>query len=231
MNYQSIVENELFQFSEKQLIIASRLYQEKLIGSVSEEAFYQSLGRLCDKGIIAKVSKGVYCRPRKTRYGVILPSEQEIVETFTKNETGMVVGYRLYNALNLTTQISKNSEIYSSGFEGKTKRIGNVNMTHYPLKYSREVIKTVEWLEVLNHYYEIQDLNRVAFQNFLSEYAKNYNEDVCEQVLSTMRYPKKTIAFAHQALNYHRRENSLERYLSSLSEYRIPNMEEIYETT
>ncbi len=231
MSYPSIVENELLQFSEKQLIIASRLYQEKLIGVVSEAAFYQSLGRLCHNGKIAKVSKGVYCRPRKTRYGDVLPSEQEIVDTFTKNEQGMVVGYRLYNALNLTTQVSKNSEVYSSGFEGKTKRIGNVNMTHYPLKYSQSVIKTVALFEVLNHYYEIQDLNRTAFQNFLSESAKSYNEDVIEQVLSTMRYPKKTIAFAHQALNYHKRQNSLGRYLSSLSEYRIPSMEEIYETT
>lgn len=231
MNCQSIVENELLQFSEKQLIIASRLYQEKLIGIVSEEAYYQSLGRLCDKGIIAKVSKGVYCRPRKTRYGVILPSEQEIVETFTNKETGMVVGYRLYNALNLTTQVSKNSEIYSCGFEGKTRRIGNVNMTYYPLKYSQDVIKTVEWLEVLDHYYEIQDLNRNAFRKYLSEFTKYYNEDVCKQVLSTVKYPKRTIAFAHQALNYNGRENSLGRYLSSLSEYRIPSMEEIYETT
>jgi len=189
------------------------------------------LGRLCDKGILAKVSKGVYCRPRKTRYGVVLPSEQEIVDTFTKNERGMVVGYRLYNALNLTTQVSKNSEVYSSGFEGKTKRIGNVNMTHYPLRYSQDVIKTVEWLEVLNHYYEIQDLNRSAFQNFLSESAKSYNEDVCEHVLPIIRYPKRTIAFAHQVLNYYGRDNSLGRYLSSLSEYRVPSMGEIYETT
>jgi len=94
--------------------------------------------------MLAKVSKGVYCRPRKTRYGIILPSEQEIVDTFTKNELGMVVGYRLYNTLNLTTQVSKNAEVYSSGFEGKTKRIANVNMSRSLVRQFLTRIKLTE---------------------------------------------------------------------------------------
>lgn len=57
-----------------------------------------------------------------------------------------------------------------------------------------------------------------------------YREDAFEVVQKTIGYPKWTIAFLREVLNYHHTPNNLSRYLSALSNYPIPRMEELYET-
>ena len=64
--------------------------------------------------------------PKKTRFGTILPSDQEIVDLFTRQNNGVIVGYGLYNSLGVTTQVSKRLTAYSSLADEQLKQIGNV---------------------------------------------------------------------------------------------------------
>ena len=112
------------------------------------------------------IAKGVYHLPKKSKYGIVPPSDQEIVSTFVKNGKGMVVGYSLYNALNLTTQISKSIQIMSSTLESYTKTIRNVIVHQVPIEFSKEIQNMIKGLEVLQNFYEIQDLNYKAFIEF-----------------------------------------------------------------
>ena len=59
---------------ENTLIITGQLYREKYANMMSEVAFAQIISRLCRSGEIERVSKGIYCRPKKTRFGTVLPS-------------------------------------------------------------------------------------------------------------------------------------------------------------
>ena len=68
--------------------------------------------------------------------GLDLPSEKEIIAAFTQNDTGMVVGYALYNKLSLTTQVSKNIQIYTSSLDEQKKQIGNVFLQKYDMIFS-----------------------------------------------------------------------------------------------
>jgi hypothetical protein len=94
---------------------------------------------------------------------------------------------------------------------------------------NQEKIALIEVLEVLQNYQKIEDLNHMAFAGYLKNVVKNYSDKVAHQVLYNMKYKKSTIAFLRCALEYFRVENSLSRYLSSTSTYRIPEMEAIYE--
>ena len=49
------------------------------------------------------------------------------------------------------------------------------------------------------------------------------------KVISTISYKKSTIAFLQEILNFYGKENNLNMYLSNLSEYKYPKMEELYE--
>ena len=49
--------------------------------------------------------------------------------------------------------------------------------------------------------------------------------------VSTKKYKKSTIAFMREILNHYQIKNNLDEYLPSLSEYKYPRMEEIYEIT
>ena len=125
--------------------------------------------------------------------GTYLPSEKEIIAAFTQNDTGMVVGYIMYNAMRLTTQVAKNIQIYTSALDEQKKQIGNVYLQKYEMFFSPEVVRTVAILEVLQNYNKIEDLNESQFKKLCAEFAGQYDEKVCEYVLSNISYSEKTI--------------------------------------
>lgn len=231
MNARAVTEEALRTFEPGQLIFASKLYQTKLSNHISEAAYYKTLQRLCDSKKLSTVSRGIYCIPKHTKYGVILPSEQEIVNEFTSNASGTVVGYSMYNSLQLTTQVGKGTSVYSSKIDKKTKSIGNVILTYHPIKYSKEVTEMIHMLEVLQNYYEIQDMNQVRFLALCQTFSKSYNEEVFKYVHQHIGYQKRAISFLREILNYHGVPNGLSEYLSSLSTYNHPKMEALYEAT
>lgn len=224
-----IVRNALAEFEANELIIASKLYKEKLSGQISEAAYYKTLQRMCESGELVKIAKGTYHLPKVSKYGIVPPSEKEIVTAFTENETGTVIGYSLYNALNLTTQIPKTITVMSSALEGLTKSIRNVIVYQVPLEFSKEITSMIHGLEVLQNFNSIQDINYSAFLKFSEELALSYNPEIFEEIVNTKTYKKSTISFLYEILSYYNVQNNLNKYLSALSEYKHPKMEELYE--
>lgn len=215
-----VIKNALEEFKENELIIASKLYKEKLSGLISEAAYYKTLQRMCESGELVKIAKGTYHLPKISKYGIIPPSETEIITAFTANETGTVVGYSLYNALNLTTQIPKTITVISSKLEGFTKSIRNVVVYPMPLKFSKEVTDMVRGLKVLQNFDSIQDINYSAFLKYTEELALSFDAEVFKEIVSTKTYKKSTISFMQEILNHYHVKNNLNEYLSSLSKYK-----------
>ena len=225
-----VVENALANYRENELIFASKLYREKLSDQIGEAAYYKTLERMCKAGDLVKIAKGTYHLPKINKYGIVPPSEEEIISAFTENETGTVIGYSLYNALNLTTQISKTVNVMSSALEGFTKSIRNVIIHQMPLVFSEEVKNMVHILDVLQNFTAIQDINYSAFLKFTEKLASAYDSESFRKVISIGSYKKSTISFLHEILNFYGVQNDLSRHLSTLSEYKHPKMEELYET-
>ncbi|WP_316637682.1 hypothetical protein [uncultured Ruminococcus sp.] len=86
----------------------------------------------------------------------------------------------------------------------------------------------IKMLEILYHYKEIEDINNAQFIKYCQQFASQYNDSIVEYILQHISYPKWTIAFLREVLDYYHVENNLSQYLSSLSEYKIPKMEDIY---
>lgn len=220
--------NEFHNAQENQLIMTGNLYKEKFSEQVSEAAFSQAVSRLCRSGEIHRVSKGVYCRPKRTRFGVIPPSEKEILNLFVSNNRGIVVKYNMYNSLGITTQIPKSFIVYSSAPEEQLKQIRNIIVHKHDLVYNKEVQAIIKTLELLYDYNNIQNINYKAYITNIEVLCKQYNESTFETVIKTIHYPKWVIAFLQEALNYYNIQNTLSKYLSALSSYKIPKMEELY---
>lgn len=231
MKSNPVVKNALAEFKENELIIASKLYREKLSSQIGEAAYYKTLQRMCKSGELVKIAKGTYHLPKVSKYGIVPPSEKEIISAFTENESGTVVGYSLYNALNLTTQISKTVTVMSSALEGLTKSIRNVVIYQVPLGFSKEITSMVHGLEVLQNFNEIQDINYSAFLAYTEQLAESFSATAFEEIVSAKTYKKSTIAFLREILNYYKVQHNLNGYLSTLSEYKHPRMEELYEAT
>lgn len=229
MNGNSVVKNAIEQFNPNELIHASKLYKECLSTQISEVAYYKVLQRMCEAGTLVKIAKGTYHLPKPSKYGVVPPSEEEIISAFTENETGTIIGYSLYNSLSLTTQIPKTITVMSSALKGLTKTIRNIIVHQVPLKFTDEVANIIHGLEVLQNFNSIQEINYSAFLNYTKELATAFDTETFEKILSVKTYKKSTIAFLEEILNYYNIENNLNMHLSALSSYKHPRMEEIYE--
>ena len=211
------------------LIFASQFYRENMPGTITEESFYKTLERMCKTGTLCKLSKGTYYRPKLGRYGIVPPSEQEIVETFTQNKNGTIIGYRLYNQLNLTTQVPKRIEVLSSQLNQQSKTIRNIHITQHKLKYTEDVKSVIHMLEILKNFYSIEDINYAAFTSYCEKFSQHYCDEAAQYVLNTIRHQKCTISFLREILAFYHVSNTLDIHLSSLSQYKHPSMETIYE--
>ncbi len=230
MSGRTIVLQAVEQMEPNQVFFARQLYREELSGQITEAAFYKTVERLCKGGVLSKVAQGTYCRPKVGRFGVLPPSETEIVEVFTKNHTGMTIGYALYNSLRLTTQIGKHVEVLTSGIEQGQKTIGNVRLMQCMVEFGSDIRSMLQMLEILLNYTEIQDLNVRQFLAYADGFSQNYSDEAFREVYLVRRYPKRVIAFLADVLDYYGISHGLGRYLSALSEYKYPRMEELYES-
>lgn len=229
MNCYDYIKEVLQGYNANELIFASEMFSEKLHGKVTEMAYYKTLERIEKSGELIKISKGIYHLPLVSKYGIVPISTAEIVDTFTSNNSGTVVGYSLYNSLNLTTQVPKTINVISSSLENQTKNIKNVCIKRVSIYFSNEIKKMIHALEVLQDFYNIEDINYPAFISFVKEIAEEYDDKTFEDVIRTINYKKSTISFLQEILNYFDKENNLHKYLSDLSVYKHPTMEEIYE--
>ena len=225
-----IVKNSLSKFKENELILASKLYKSELEGQITETAYYKTLERMCKSGELVKIAKGTYHLPKIGKYGIVPPSEKEIIETFTEKEKGTVVGYPLYNSLKLTTQVPKIITVMTSNLDAATKTIRNVMVKQVPIVYSEEIKNMIHALEVLENFYDIQDINYASFINYSKQLAETYSEKAFEDVINNINYSKSTIAFLREILSYYGTFNKLGNYLNTVSKYKYPKMEELYAT-
>ncbi|MBP1763142.1 MAG: hypothetical protein H6Q65_200 [Firmicutes bacterium] len=216
---------------EAAVIIARDLYIKKF-SNMTETAFLKNLERLSKEEKIIRISKGVYCKPKKTRFGMISAGESEIVNYFLgeNNKYGFEIGYKLYNKYKLTTQISKKVELYSIKSNVAKGTVKNINMKKLDPFYRPSMLSTIEFMEILENYHKIEDLNQNSFKAYCEYAVKEFNEKNFEQVYKKLSYKKRTIAFLKQLLDFYGIHNGLKKYLNGTSKYSIPRIETLYET-
>lgn len=228
MNSELLLQRLYNRYGVNEIIFASQAYREILVNEMKEKAFYKQLDRLCDAEKLQKISKGAYYIPKQSKYGPVPISESSIINTFTSNNSGMVIGYVMYNRLGLTTQVSKSINVLTSKSITATRTIENIKIKRVTIDFSEQVIAMIQMMEILSNFEDIQDLNCKIFMEYSEKFSQVYSDEIFKQVDSELRYPKWTIAFLKEMLDFYGTENNLEQYLSSLSNYKHPKMGEIY---
>lgn len=228
-SYAKYIESVIEQEPENKLLEASVLY-ERSFGTVPEMSYYKTLERMSKQGKLVHLTKGIYYRPKKSRFGSVPISENDIISHYTSDGRGVVIGYRLYNRKGLTAQVSKRVEVLSSALSEQKKNVSNVCVTNCSVDLTADTIPVIEALEILQNYRRIEDVNKGALVAYMAGFAKIYSDHAAVYVLKNRKYKKSTIAFLESFLNHLGIENTLNQFLSVLSSYAIPEMEEFYET-
>lgn len=91
------------------------------------QALIKALSQYVESGLLKKVSKGRYYKPRQTRFGEVKPAISEIVKDLLLKD-GKVTGYltagEYFSAMGLTTQITSSILIGTSKYHRPIKRSG-----------------------------------------------------------------------------------------------------------
>ena len=224
--YADQVRDTIEQIPENEIFQASSIWQGTLT-SVPEKTYYKTLERLTKYGELMHLTKGLYYRPKKEDEQIIPMTDEEIVEYYTKDLSGMVIGDHLYVKSGIAEIGDFTIEVLSSRTPDKQKHVGNVKVQKADVVLNEDTVPVIEVLEVLQNYQKLEHPNRGRFLSFIRNFAEGYDEETTQYVLANRKYKKSTIAFLQSLLNWYGVENGLGQHLSTLSEYKIPRIEDL----
>jgi hypothetical protein len=107
-----------------------RLWRFDNFPEVPVSAVAQALSRLARQGVLQRVSKGVYYRPRETALGKSVPNPAAVQKLATARRTIFPAGIAAANLLGFTTQTAGRGEVATSGFTLPRKLLGADTVVH-----------------------------------------------------------------------------------------------------
>lgn len=91
------------------------------------------LSRLSKQGVVKRLSKGRYYKPKAGRFGDLPPSDAEVVKSYTKPSKAYITGLKAFNEMGLTTQVP-NTITIASDSSVKKVRVKNMTLKFVPIK-------------------------------------------------------------------------------------------------
>ena len=84
------------------------------------------MAELTSEGLLVKLAQGIYAKPRKSRFGVVFPSVEKIVQAIATRDNAEILpsGMTALNALGLSTQVPMNYTYLTTGSE-RTVKLAN----------------------------------------------------------------------------------------------------------
>ncbi|MCF0075763.1 DUF6088 family protein [Dyadobacter sp. CY261] len=159
----------------------------------------KAIERLQKKGVIRKLSKGRFYKPKMTVFGEKRPDEQEILRPYLYRQgkrIAYITGMGLYNRLNLTTQIPAVIHIASCSRRSLTG-IGYLRVK--PVKsyvdVSEENYQILGFLDALKDLRRIPDLDISAGMTLFKSMIKALGLDQQDQMITlALSYPPRVRA-------------------------------------
>jgi len=200
-------------------------YQELGITATEYGAAAKAIERLKKRGVVDSASAGVFYKPKRTLFGILKPSEEELIKPYlyeNDKRIAYITGTALYNRMGLTTQVPQNISIASRGKRVIT-RIGNIQVR--PVKsyvdVTNENYPLLEILDAIKDLKIIPDVDRNrAIQNLLGQI--NNVSDKAMLVKLALKYPPRVRALTGALLEQLKLKEiavPLEKSINPLSAY------------
>ncbi len=197
-------------------------YQQLSIDNSEYQTAAKSIERLIKKGIIKRISPGIFYKPKQTVFGELLPNNEEIIKPYlfkNNKRIAYITGTLLYNKLGLTTQVPQTIKIASRENEIK---INKSNIKAIPAKSYVDVTnKNYQYLEILDaikDFKKIQDLNIENGIIILSNILKKFKQEEVRKIIKySLKYPPRTRALLGALLEANNLENNLIELQESLN--------------
>ncbi|GJM36146.1 MAG: hypothetical protein DHS20C18_51470 [Saprospiraceae bacterium] len=225
MTVMSKIKERINQIEEGQLFT----YDDVELLNKDSYALSKALSRLVNDGIIERLRKGVFYKPRKTKFGKLQPTEKQILELILSNKTssnGYITGLIVYNNFGLTTQIPNEVEIATPNPK-KAEKIGILKVRYVKgiAPKLESDIEKLQILDALKNFKRIPDRNDELFVKLLKRKISNLSdEDLSRLIDLSKKYSPGTRALLGailELMEYDKLSAKLKVTLNKLTKYRL----------
>jgi hypothetical protein len=204
-------------------------YQQLSIDQSEYIAAAKAIERLIKKGVIKRLSTGIFYKPKQSAFGELRPREKELLKLYLFQDgkrIAYITGASLYNRMGLTTQVPKSLKV-ASKVKRITTQIGKTQVK--PVKsyvdVSNENYHLLEILDALKDFKSIPDLDKKSAIALLKDKICNLSEnDQTKMIKYALKYPPRVMAFLGAILEFSNINNGLESLrtnLNPLTTYKI----------
>lgn len=167
-------------------------------------AIDRHLAQLVQEGVLKRLSQGLYYSPQVSKFGVLPPDDNQLIERFLKDDDFLIVSPNSFNALGLgLTQLYNTTWVYNHKRKGEFKLNGKTLefklKSAYPSKVTREFL-LVELLNNMDELVEMPTLERISnkFNEFditsLLKMAQTYGSGKSKKILKSLVRKEKIYA-------------------------------------
>lgn len=196
------------------------------------------LERLQKSGLIKKVSKGTFYKPKKTLFGELKPGEQELLKPYlfeNGKRIAYITGNYLYNQLGLTTQLTS---VLKIACQSKRIYVNTGAIKAKPVKSYVEVTdknyRILGFLDAMKDLKTIPNININSAVRILSSLVEKQNSDKLSNMISyALLYPPRVRALLGAIVESQGKINEnekLEDSLNPLSVFKLGISPEILRT-
>jgi len=156
------------------------------------QAVALSLSRLKGKGLLNRLEKGKYYIPKKTKFGVLGPSDSSILKGLLNNDGSVeayVSGVAAYNKLGLTTQVPNVVTIVGNMCNRKAQ-IGKLKLKYIKAKapINSSTIQLLQILDAINDVKNIPDTTINKSIKRIKEIILDLTNNQKKKMISLSRY-------------------------------------------
>jgi hypothetical protein len=146
------------QFEElKKYLKPGQVYRRRELEQWSN-AIDRHLKQLIEKGILEKMSQGLYYCPKRASFGNVPPDDDSLLRAFLKSEDFLLTSPNLYNSLGLkTTQLYNKRIVYNHKRHGQFILGGKAFDFRLKHKFPEELSKEFLLVDLLNNVNELAE--------------------------------------------------------------------------
>lgn len=225
MTVMSKVKEKVNQMDEGQLFT----YDDVGLINKDSYALSKALSRLVNNGTIERLRKGIFYKPKKTKFGELKPTEKQILKLVLSDRidsSGYITGLIVYNNLGLTPQIP-NEVVIATPNPKKAEKIGKLKIRYVKgiVPKLESDIEKLQILDTLKNFKRIPDRNDELFVKLLKKKIGNYSdEDLSRLIDLSEKYNPGTRALLGailELIEHDKLSAKIKSALNSLTKYKL----------
>ena len=189
MNFTKTIRNYLKE-NEDGIFDFGYEYKERFY-MIPFNTYFVVVKRLEKEGLILPLDKGTYLIVSNT-----IDKEDAVDSYYAAEGHGMVLGYKLFNKIGVSTKEVPKYEIISNRISTTTKHVGDIKITRYECFYFDEVTKSIiSVLEILKYgFIEIEECCKTSQLLLICEsLCRKYDDEIFKELINKVHYTFKIL--------------------------------------